>query len=168
MVKALGHFEYLFSLYTAYSDGSFIQVTASRGEAAVNKKFAAPEGTWYVVRTIIPFAQGTSRQFWSFLDQNQNLIFIRMEFDPRFDPRQRPWYRKALASDQAVYTAPYIFSATKLPGITCAELLAGKNGVFGADITLERFSESFATQRISEHSIMFLFDQDGRVLAQPS
>ena len=45
MVKALGHFDYLFSLYTAYPDGSFIQVTASRGSATVNAIRSALEYT---------------------------------------------------------------------------------------------------------------------------
>jgi len=168
MVKALGHFGYLFSVYTAYPDGSFMQVTASRGSAAVNAKLAAPEDTWFVVRTIIKVPNGTSRQFWSFLDQNEDLIFVRLEFDPLYDPRQRPWFQKALEADQAVYTDPYVFSSSKRPGMTCAEQLAGKGGVFGADITLEKFSQSFVTQQISDNSLMFLFDQDGRILAHPT
>ena len=52
--------------------------------------------------------------------------------------------------------------------VIVAEQLAGKGGVFGADITLERFSESFARQRISENSLMFLFDRAGRILAHPT
>ena len=168
MIKALEHFDYLFSLYTAYPDGSFIQVTASRGSDTINAKLAAPEDAWFVVRTIIKVPNGASRQFWSFLDQGGELIFVRLEFDPPFDPRQRPWYGDALESDQAVYTAPYVFSATKLPGITCAKQLADKGGVFGADITLERFSESFTRQHISDNDLLFLFDRDGRILAHPT
>ena len=38
MVKALEHFDYLNSLYTGYRDGTFMQVTASRGQATVNAK----------------------------------------------------------------------------------------------------------------------------------
>ncbi|MEN8244629.1 MAG: HD domain-containing phosphohydrolase [Thermodesulfobacteriota bacterium] len=168
MVKALKHFEFLHSLYTGYHDGSFMHVTASRGQAAINTSLAAPENTWFVVHTIIRVTDGASRQFWSFLDQEGELIFVRLEFNPSYDPRERPWYRKALESDQAVYTAPYVFSTSKLPGITCAEQLDEKGGVFGADITLERFSESFARQRISKNSLLFLFDRDGRVLAHPT
>jgi len=168
MIKALAHFDHLFSLYTAYPDGSFIQVTATRGSETVNAKLAAPEDTWFVVRTIITIPNSTSRQFWSFLDQAGELIFVRLEFSPPYDPRERPWFRKALVSDQAVYTSPYVFSATKLPGITCARQLASKNGVFGADITLERFAKSFTRQHISENDLLFLFDQAGRILAHPT
>ncbi len=168
MVKALGHFDYLQSLYMGYSDGTFMQVTASRGNSAINAKLAAPDDTWFIVRTIINVTDGISRQFWSFLDQNEELIFVRLEFDSSYDPRQRPWYHKALESDRAVFTSPYVFSSSKLPGITCAEQLTGKGGVFGADITLEKFSASLANQRISKNSLLFLFDPAGRVLAHPT
>lgn len=168
MVKALGHFKYVHSLYMGYSDGTFMQVTATRGQDDLNAKLSAPEDAWFVVRTIIAVADGASRQFWSFLDRNGELIFVRLEFSPGYDPRQRPWYQAAFESEQVVYTAPYVFSSTKLPGITCARQLARKSGVFGADITLEKFSESFANQQISKNSFMFLFDREGRILAHPT
>ena len=168
MIRALEYFEYLQSLYMGYDDGTFMQVIASRGQDALNTRYAAPEDTWYVVRTIIRVADNAPRQFWSFLDQNRELIFVRLEFSPMFDPRKRPWYRKALESDRVVYTPPYVFSSSKQPGITCARQLSSKNGVFGADITLAEFSESFARERVSENGLMFLFDRTGRVLAHPT
>ena len=61
-----------------------------------------------------------------------------------------------------------MFSSSKLPGITCAASWPVKDGVFGADITLERFSESFSRQRISENNRLFLFDRAGRILAHPT
>ncbi|MBW1890854.1 MAG: GAF domain-containing protein, partial [Deltaproteobacteria bacterium] len=164
MFKALEHFQYLFSLYTGYNDGTFLQVTASRGVAAVNAKFDAPAETWFIVRTILTMGAGNSLQFWTFLDNDKQTLLSRAEHTPRFDPRQRPWYLGALESDQAVYTAPYIFNASKLPGITCAEQLSSGAGVFGADITLEQFSKSLTRQRISENSQLFFFDKTGRVL----
>jgi len=96
MTRALEHFEYLHSLYMGYNDGTFMQVTATRGKDALNAKLHAPEDTWFVVRTIITVQDGASRQFWSFLDQHRDLMFVRLEFSPSYDPRQGPWYRKAL------------------------------------------------------------------------
>ena len=168
MVRSLEYFDFLNSVYMGHSDGTFMQVIASRGDAVYNAKLAAPEDTWFVVHTIIKVADGASRQFWSFLDKNKALIFVRLEFNPRYDPRKRTWYRKALDSESAVYTSPYVFSTSKLPGITCARQLASNSGVFGADITMERFSTSFARQHISENDLLFLFDRDGRILAHPT
>lgn len=42
-----------------------------------------------------------------------------------------------------------VFSSTKLPGITCTEQLIHGGGVFGADITLDRFTQSLERQKIS-------------------
>jgi len=168
MVKALESFDYLLSMYAGYEDGSFIQVTASRGHAGVNVSYGAPENTFYIIRTISPDPNADLRQCWTYMDRNRNLIASRLERGAHYDPRRRPWYIDAVKAGETVYTDPYIFSATKLPGITCTRQLLDAGGVFGADITLERFSESLARQRISDNSDMFLFDDSGRVLAHPA
>jgi len=168
MIQALEHFQFLFSLYTGYNDGSFLQVTASRGKAAINKKLAAPEDAWFIVRCISTDTDGSTKLFWTYLDRNTQLLFSRVEHDPRYDPRKRPWYIESLDTGVAVYTEPYVFSTSKLPGISCAEELAGKEGVFGADITLERFSISLKNQQISKNSLLFFFDQAGHNMAHPS
>ena len=51
-----------------------------------------------------------------------------------------------------------------MPGITCAGQLTGKGGVFGADISLERFSRSLKKQKFRNRSVPFLFDPEGRVI----
>jgi HD-GYP domain-containing protein (c-di-GMP phosphodiesterase class II) len=41
-------------------------------------------------------------------------------------------------------------------------------GVFGADITLGRFSQSLERQKISDNGLLFLFDTGGRLIAHPN
>ncbi len=61
-----------------------------------------------------------------------------------------------------------MFSATQFPGITCAEKFVSGGGVFGGDITLERFSISLQRQQVSENGLLFLFDYKGRIIAHPT
>jgi HD-GYP domain-containing protein (c-di-GMP phosphodiesterase class II) len=167
MQKALDSYDYLFSTYIGYPDGSFIQLTAVRDHPEYRRLFGAPADTVYVLRVISPSAEATLKTHWSFLDRKWQVIGERPDLDPDYDPRTRPWYQRAQAESTAFFTEPYVFSTTRLPGITCAEKLANGGGVFGADITLHRFSESLARQRISENGLLFLFDRRGRIIAHP-
>jgi HD-GYP domain-containing protein (c-di-GMP phosphodiesterase class II) len=168
MFEALTFYEYLFSLYCGYDSGAFIQVVAVRNEPKLLHRFSAPKGTQFVLRTISIDAEGNLKQRWFFLNAQQNIIGERTALDPDYDPRVRLWYIRAQKEKTAFYTDPYIFSATKIPGVTCAERLVHGGGVFGADITLDRFSQSLERQKISQNGLLFLFDQEGRLIAHPN
>ena len=167
MIKALESCDYLFSTYVGYDDGRFIQVIAVRDRPKIRFLFGAPAGTLYVLRTIATGTNGLEQR-WRFLDRNRKSIGERYDLDPDYDPRSRSWYIRAHVEDSAFYTAPYIFSSTRLPGITCAERLVGDGGVFGADITLERFTLSLQRQKVSPNGRLFLFDRSGRIIAHPT
>jgi len=165
MLEALAFYEYIFSTYIGYDDGSFIQAIAVRDQPAFRRLFDAPPGTAFVLRTISSDTEGRLKQQWYFLDWERQVNGKRADMDQDYDPRTRPWYLKAQKEETAYYTEPYVFSSTKLAGITCAEKLVSGGGVFGADITLDRFSISLEQQKVSENGILFLFDQSGRIIA---
>lgn len=168
MLEALVFYDYLFSLYTGYDDGSFIQIVSVRDNPVFRNLFGAPPGTSYVLRTVSAGPDGRMKQRWRFLNRNRNVLGERNDLDPDYDPRTRHWYIRAQQEETAFYTDPYIFSATKLPGVTCAEKLIHGNGVFGADITLDRFSASLEKQKVSDNGKLFLFDRRGRIIAHPT
>jgi len=165
MLDALAFYKYMFSTYIGYDDGSFIQVVAVRDQPAFLRLFDAPPGTVYVLRTISADTMGQLKQRWQFLTREGELNGERADMDPGYDPRTRHWYTRAQQEETVYYTEPYIFSSTKLAGITCAKKLSSGSGVFGADITLDRFSISLERQKVSENGILFLFDHKGRIIA---
>lgn len=167
MIDALALYDYLFSLYLGYDDGSFIQLVAVRDNASIRDLFGAPVGTSFVLRTISADVQGRNKQHWQFLNRERQRLGERDDLDPGYDPRARPWYIRAQREETAFFTEPYVFSATKLPGVTCAERLVDGGGVFGADITLDRFSISLERQKVSDNGMLFLFDPKGRIIAHP-
>ena len=168
MLEALSYYGYLFSLYTGYDDGSFIQVVAVRDKAELRRLFDAPVGTAYVLRSISVDADGNLKQRWHFLNRDRQTTGTRADLDPGYDPRVRPWFVRAQEEEAAFFTEPYIYSSTKLPGITCAEKLIYGDGVFGADITLNRFAVSLERQKVSDNGMLFLFDRTGRIIAHPT
>ena len=168
MLETLSYYDYLFSLYTGYDDGSFIQIVAIRDNPELRRIFDAPVGTAYVLRSISVDADGNLKQRWHFLNRERQITGQRTDLDPGYDPRERPWYKRAQQEDTAFFTEPYVFSSTKLPGITCAEKLIYGDGVFGADITLNRFAVSLERQKVSDNGMLFLFDHTGRIIAHPT
>lgn len=168
MFEALVTYDYLFSTYIGYDDGSFIQVVAVRDQSELRRLYEAPPGTVYVLRSIATDADNQLKQRWHFLNHDLQVSGTRQDMDPGYDPRGRPWYTRAQSENGAFYTDPYVFSSSMLPGITCAEKLAYGAGVFGADITLHRFANSLAKQKVSDNGLLFLFNHDGRIVAHPS
>ena len=167
MLEALEFYDFIFSTYIGYDDGGFIQIVAVRDKPKFRHLFNAPAGTAYVLRTISTDADGLLKQRWHFMNRKRQVTGERADLDPGYDPRTRPWYIRAQQEETAFYTEPYIFSATKIPGITCAERLVNGGGVFGADITLDRFSISLERQKVSDNGMVFLFDRTGRIIAHP-
>jgi HD-GYP domain-containing protein (c-di-GMP phosphodiesterase class II) len=168
MLQELEHYGYLYSLYAGYADGSFLQIIAAREDVDSILLYKAPAKTYFIVRTITSRAGVGRRQIWRFLDFKRRFLGGRDEDAPSYDPRRKSWYREALQSEEAIFTDPYVFGFAKIPGITCAEKLMQEAGVFGCDITLERFAESLRRQKVSENGKLFLFDRKGRLIVHPS
>ena len=167
MLEALDFYQYLFSLYAGYDDGSFIQIVATRNDIDVREAYDAPFNTYFVLRAITTDNQGGFQEHRTFLDKARRVIGSEKIANTNFDPRQRPWYQRAKKETVAFFTEPYVFSATQIPGITVAEQFVSSKGVFGGDITLERFSISLQRQQVSENGLLFLFDYRGRIIAHP-
>jgi len=167
MMGALAYFDYVFSTYFGYPDGSFIEIIAVRDQLPLRLSFNAPPGTYYVLRTIAADVRGTRVQRWYYFNRERSAIGERSEPDPAYDPRRRPWYTRARQAAGVIYTEPYVFSSTQAPGITCGRKLADGGGVFGVDITLERFAASLKRQQVSANGLMLLLDRAGRIILDP-
>jgi adenylate cyclase len=96
----------------------------------------------------------------------------RHQDDTGYDPRTRPFYQRAVAAKQRVWTEPYVFFDQAVPGITCAEPVVGKDGalrgVVTVDFDLNALSTFVATLHPSEHARVLVYTDSGVVLAHPS
>ena len=86
-----------------------------------------------------------------------------------YDPRQRPWYQKAVAENRIVWTDPYIFYTSQKPGITIAGPFfdpAGKlMGVVGVDIEIDQLSVFIGNLKIGKHGKAFMLNRNSDVVA---
>ena len=57
--------------------------------------------------------------------------------DDTFDPRIRPWYKKAQLMRGLIRTEPYVFYTSRLQGITTAAPVLDKSGVVSGVIGVD-------------------------------
>jgi diguanylate cyclase (GGDEF)-like protein len=117
--------------------------------------------------------EAASAERVTLIRRDQHLAETSRSFDPedRYDPRERPWYVRAMRHSDEIWTDPYIFFTAKQPGVTVAAAVwkpgSPNTGVIGADIQLSALSEFLKTQRIGTSGKAFIIDREGGVLAHP-
>lgn len=86
-----------------------------------------------------------------------------------YDPRTRPWYKLAvLRPGQTVWTAPYVFTSSQLPGITVASAQQGLDGgelVIGVDVQLSGLTRMLERVQLTPRGRVFMTDADGQAIA---
>lgn len=164
----LDHHPLLMSVYIGYTDGRFEQLIAVRNHTDILAIYRAPPDTAYIHRLISHSDTGVRQQHWRFLDAAQQLLDWREDAEPpHYDPRTRPWYIQAMQTRQLTYTHPYVFSSSRFPGLTGAQVLADGSGVVGVDVTLEQLNQLLAQQRIFEQGRLWITDPAQHLLAYP-
>jgi len=97
---------------------------------------------------------------------------FRRDPDSGYDPRSRPFYRKARDQGRLVWLPPYVFYNQGIPGISCAAPVRDAGGrlrgVLSVDFDLNALSDFVAGLALSEHSTVFLFTADQTLLAHPN
>ena len=84
-----------------------------------------------------------------------------------FDATSRAWYQSAKAQNKAIYTAPYVDTATGAMIFTVAAPIRENGtfaGVFGCDITLDTVIQLVSKMKLSENGYPVLIDGDGNFL----
>lgn len=86
-----------------------------------------------------------------------------------YDPRERPWYRKAGEQSGASFTEPYLDATSGNTIIsTMASVEAGRyRGVVGTDITLAAIEKLLSSVTLADNGYAVLVNRDGTVLFHP-
>ncbi len=116
-----------------------------------------------------PDGQKQTRLVWR--DKTGAAVAESMDPEDTYDPRQRPWYKKALATGEIIWTDPYIFFTSQKPGITVAGPILRDGGmlqgIVGVDIEIDELSTFIGKLRIGKHGRAFLLNSNGDVVAFP-
>lgn len=85
-----------------------------------------------------------------------------------YDPRTRPWFKQAVAAPgKTVWTEPYIFASSRLPGITVASTIqTGPNpAVVAVDVQLRGLTQFLQNLKTSPNGQAFIVDEEGQAIA---
>jgi len=107
---------------------------------------------------------------WIRLDSTGHEISRTPDPSDTYDPRQRPWYVRAMNTEGVAWTGVYVFFTDHVPGITASRMHAERGGnvnVFGADIRLDELSHFLAGLKIGSNGRVLIFDANGTVVALP-
>jgi HD-GYP domain-containing protein (c-di-GMP phosphodiesterase class II) len=106
-------------------------------------------------------------------DQDFNAMGQSLDPNDSYDPRSRPWFKKAVSHQRLVWTEPYIFFTSQQPGITISSPVFDPQdpqsvaGVIGIDIQINQISSFLSGMKIGESGSAFIIDTHGQVLAHP-
>jgi len=165
----LGYFDDLQDLdglYVGYPSGGFFHVVSPARNDAWARTLGAPDNAAYAIRLIGADPDGSRQSLWSFYDSDGKAIGQSPATIANYDPRLRPWYRKAQETSGISWTPAYVFATTREVGLTMSMAAANAPGVVvGADVTLTRLGEMLDRQKISPSTRVVLFDGRGRLVA---
>lgn len=88
-----------------------------------------------------------------------------------YDPRTRPWYRRAIKTGSISFTTPYIDMVTNKLVIALVKPLVvdGKiAGVMGADTILDTLVRNVLNLRVGDTGYAFIVEKSGTILVHPN
>ncbi len=143
-------------LYFGDAQGAFYGVQQMVGDTQQRAK----------VHTKAPDATG--RRYYTALqamDRSQELPAETQAFDPR----KRPWYESSLAKKGRAFTTVYPSASSGQLLITLAQPVVDQTGatvgVVGADLFLKALTQRLQAQKISDHGVAMLVDEQGYLVA---
>ena len=147
-----------------YATGDFFIIRSIFNEY-MREQFKAPDSTIFMVDNIINISANNKQGIRIYYDKHLNEISRKTLKDLTYDPRVRPWYKLALASDSFATTNPYLYFFVKKVGITITLESKSKGTVIAADIALDELSETLKKNIITPSAELVLFDDTGKVMA---
>ncbi|WP_158089299.1 adenylate/guanylate cyclase domain-containing protein [Magnetofaba australis] len=168
LYRQLNALPQIFSLYLGEENGDFYQILSlPRTPIKLGPTGQrTPNGARYVTR-LLETQEGIRADRFHFFDESGK----ELRFDegaPRYDPRVRPWYDVAWNTDGVALSKAYVFSSSKLVGLTLSRRIptieGDRFGVVGADITLSTLSTFLSKAQIGRSGRVFLIDENGALV----
>lgn len=155
------------AVYAGYQNGDFVLLRKVRSSGILQFP-DAPDETRFLLQTITHGGNQTPGQ-WYFFNADMQVIEERPVPEYNYDPRTRPWFNAAQASDATELSAPYAFFTTRETGITLSRRASEETGeqgtIFGIDVTVTDLSTQLAELRQTPNTRIAIVNRDREVLA---
>ncbi|WP_415894911.1 HD domain-containing phosphohydrolase [Neptuniibacter sp. PT34_22] len=168
LVRALESNSILSSVYAGYSNGDFFLLRSLKLEQ-VSQNLEAPANAAYLLQSIQRSPDGELESvIWEFYSQSLALLSTQTKNNIQFDPRSRPWFKKALSSEEPVFTSPYVFFTTREIGVTFATVNKATGTVIGMDASINDLSLLIKSLQPSPLNEMVLVEGTEKAIAFPN
>lgn len=153
------------SIELGFDSGDFYLISPVRQRPREQlERLAAPEGAafleWYILRD----GRTTDLHVERFLDASLGVLTTRTTLNDDYDPRNRPWFEAAQATDGVVASDVYEFVGSGSQGLTLSRRHA--TGVVGIDVTLDELGRYLRSMPEADDGVLAIFDDDGEILAR--
>ncbi len=157
-------------VYVGMSDGSFLQVQ-SLIPTDLAPLGSLPAGYDNLIRRILRQTPHGLSAAWLYRDDVSGVWLRSSKTPSAYDPRERPWYQKAVAQNGLSWSEPYTFASSGEIGITLATPVRTRDGalwgVIGVDIAIASLSSTildYRQRRIGNNAVLFVGDAAGRLI----
>jgi putative two-component system response regulator len=160
MIKMLQNNPDVYTLYYANEQGEFFLV-------GKRQRFEDDKKAYYFHKKIM-LVDGKRIVTETWFDDSMNELETVKLSNDNYSPQSRPWYKKAVLEAGPIWTSPYIFFITKLPGITYAKPVYYKgvfSGVLAADLEISTISKFLMNSVFTKNTCIFAMDGSGNILA---
>jgi adenylate cyclase len=150
----------IMAFYAASDSGDMILVR--KGAAALHK---APPKSHFAVQSLSSTTQQGSEILRFFAEDGNAIPGGVVASAADYDPRERPWYRAAKATDGIARIEPYRFQSLNVLGITLARATPDRSAVIAGDVTLDGLQDFLREQRPTPGAAIVLLDGKGGMIA---
>ncbi|HEY9737772.1 MAG TPA: cache domain-containing protein [Trichocoleus sp.] len=120
-------------------------------------------------RFVVYSGKETSGRAYQYTVNEQGEQATTPSRDYEYDPRQRPWYQRAIAAKQPIWSDVYLgFTAKELLITAAYPIYDAKNqlvGVLGADMFLREMNRFLETLEVGKTGEVFIMEQNGLLVA---
>lgn len=165
---------YVTSFYIGLKNGTYFQLRTLEGLNSYrsNSDLSLPVYSKYAIKRIID-VDGKLVESWDYMDENFTVFSKEKLPSISYLPSKRDWYLQTEIQKKPIWSNVYIFSTTKLPGITLSMPLGyykdnSAMGIISVDISLNHFSELLKSIKMTDNSESYLINEENEIIATSS
>ena len=154
--------KYIYAMYSGYETGEFYEVINLDIDEKLKIKYNTTNNErWLVVK--IFNENGKTINVEEYLDENLEITRSIKKISD-YNPTKRPWYKKAMKSQNMIKTKPYMFKNLESMGVTYSKKSKTSNTVVSIDISLDSLSTFLKSQQVIDKTELYIYDQENQLL----
>ncbi len=159
-------------IYVGMADGSFLHLTDLVPEQ-LKASGDVPVGYKGLIRRVLTRHGALARDLWFYQDQATKGWWTATTppVPQGYDPRERPWFKAAVAANGVTWSKPYRFASTNDLGITLSAPIKDRTGalwgVVGVDFSMNALAAlvlDYRIKHVGSSGFLMVGDAEGHVI----